>query len=242
MSGPRTHCTDSALGRQQHALLQTITFYCPPCHVSVQEGERTLVPQLEESVAWPCFIHTPSDTCPGSTTEWLLMVQQPWWRWPAVLWEPGCNSSCKWEWARAWIRGNPFWELLHHFLWEELANSKTERLKAHLPWPKRRVKLQDSEGSGGKRGSAIRSERHTSSSQSLSTGGGMTLGESPAFIGSGFSSMKWDENFWGVGFWYPWIMVNERFRGQAEYDCDSQSCQSIIQKDFKVKKERGSVV
>lgn len=43
----------------------------------------------------------------------------------AVLWEPGCNSSCKWEWTRAWIRGNPFWELLHHFLWEELANSKT---------------------------------------------------------------------------------------------------------------------
>lgn len=82
-----------------------------------------------------------------------------------------------------------------HFLREELAKSKTERLKSYLlsqhSLSKRLMKSQVYERSGRIRGQWS-DLRDTDSSQSLQTGCGNTLGELPAFICSVFFSMKED--------------------------------------------------
>lgn len=82
-----------------------------------------------------------------------------------------------------------------HFLGEESAKSKTERLKSFLPsqhsLSKRLMRSQVDEGSGRIRGQCS-DLKDTDSSQSLQRGCGNTFGELPAFICSVFSSMKGD--------------------------------------------------
>lgn len=55
MSGPCTNCTDLTLGRQQHALFQTITFYYPLRHVSVKGESGSVVHSLSPgwTPLWP---------------------------------------------------------------------------------------------------------------------------------------------------------------------------------------------
>lgn len=206
MSGPCTNCTDLTLGRQQHALFQTITFYYPLRRVSVKRGEwkrgAQLVPRLNASVAWPCFI-TSRRVC--SSSAWTLeqVQRQLCSRWSGSHGggqqfsngQVAINHANERGQGLGW-RETHFWELFlpTDFLPEELAKSTIEGLRFYLPSHPLLEKANEVMGLREVRGKGVQwlELQDTDSSPSLWTGCGMTLGEFPAFICSVFSSMKWD--------------------------------------------------